>query len=153
MEELLTRLAETSLAQWMRLSRWGYAIVNTLHVVGISLLIGAITALDLRLLGWRRELPLAALGRLLQAVAIGGLLLAITMGGLLFLADPAGYAAMTLFQLKLGLIGLAVVNAMLINLGPGLANSSPRRLRITGALSLALWLCALAAGRFLAFVG
>ncbi|AMC99151.1 hypothetical protein [Halomonas chromatireducens] len=152
MEELLTRLAATPLAEWMRLSRWGYAAVNTLHVLGIGLMIGAIAALDLRLMGWRRDLPLSALARLLQPVAIGGLLLAIAMGGMLFLADPTGYAGMPLFQLKLGLIGLAIANALLLNLGPGLAKATALRLRISGALSLGLWLSALVAGRFLAFV-
>ncbi|RCV88693.1 hypothetical protein [Billgrantia montanilacus] len=152
MEELLTRLATTPLADWMRLSRWGYAAVNALHVMGIGLMIGAIAALDLRLMGWRRDLPLSALARLLQPVAIGGLLLAIAMGGLLFLADPTGYADMPLFQLKLALIGLAIVNALLLNLGPGLAKATSLRLRISGALSLGLWLSALVAGRFLAFV-
>lgn len=152
MEELLTRLAATPLAEWMRLSRWGYAAVNALHVLGIGLMIGAIAALDLRLMGWRRDLPLSALARLLQPVAIGGLLLAIAMGGLLFLADPTGYAGMPLFQLKLGLIGLAIANALLLNLGPGLAKATALRLRISGALSLGLWLSALVAGRFLAFV-
>jgi hypothetical protein len=152
MEELLTRLAATPLAEWMRLSRWGYAAVNALHVLGIGLMFGAIAALDLRLMGWRRDLPLSALARLLQPVAIGGLLLAIAMGGLLFLADPTGYAGMPLFQLKLGLIGLAIANALLLNLGPGLAKATARRLRLSGALSLGLWLSALVAGRFLAFV-
>lgn len=152
MEELLARLAGTSLAEWMRLSRWGYAGVNALHVLGIALLVGAIVPLDLRLLGWRRRLPLAALGQALQPVAIAGLLLALTTGALLFLADPTGYAATPLFLVKLTLIGLAVANALALNLGPGLAGAAPRRLRLAGALSLGLWLAVLVAGRFLAFV-
>lgn len=152
MEELLTRLADTPPAEWMRLSRWGYAGVNALHVLGIALLVGAIVPLDLRLLGWRRRLPLTALGRLLQPVAIAGLLLALTTGALLFLADPGGYAATPLFLAKLTLIGLAIANALALNLGPGLAGASPGRLRIAGVLSLGLWFAALAAGRFLAFI-
>lgn len=151
MATLLAWLAETPLADWMRLSRWGYAVVNALHVLGIALLVGAIAALDLRLLGWRRQLALGALARLLQPVAIAGLVLALGAGALLFLADPADYAAMPLFRLKLVLIALAIGNALALNLGPGLAGASPRRRRLAGALSLALWLAVLAAGRFLAF--
>ncbi|MDX5504090.1 MAG: hypothetical protein LPJ90_11365 [Halomonas sp.] len=136
----------------MQLSRWGYAAINALHVLGIALLIGAIVALDLRLLGWRRRLPSRELGRLLQPVAITGVLLAMATGGLLFLADPGGYAAMPLFRLKLALIALALANALLLNLGPGLAQATPRRLRVAGILSLLLWPAVLLAGRFLAFV-
>ncbi|QTF93090.1 hypothetical protein [Halomonas sp. BM-2019] len=152
MTALLAWLAETPLADWVRLSRWGYGILNALHVLGIALLVGAIVALDLRLLGWQHRLALTPLARLLQPVAITGLLLALATGGLLFLADPPGYAAMPLFWLKLTLIVLAIANALALNLGPGLANASPRRLRLAGALSLALWVAVLATGRFLAFV-
>jgi hypothetical protein len=151
-EALLTSLADTALAEWVRLSRWGYAAINALHVLGIALLIGAIVALDLRLLGWRKRLPLRELGRLLQPVAVAGLLLAIATGALLFLADPSGYAAMPLFLLKLALIALAIANALLLNLGPGLAHATPRRLLVAGMLSLLLWPAVLLAGRMLAFV-
>lgn len=152
MAALLAWLADIPSADWMSQSRWGYASVNALHVLGIALLVGAITALDLRLLGWRRQLALPALARLLQPVAITGLLLALTTGTLLFLADPSGYAAMPLFWIKLALVALAIANALLLNLGPGLAHASLRRLRLAGGLSLSLWLATLAAGRFLAFV-
>nr|WP_267957782.1 hypothetical protein [Halomonas zhangzhouensis] len=148
---MLAWLADTALAEWVRLSRWGYATVNALHVLGIALLIGAIAALDLRLLGWRKRFPLWELGRLLQPVAVAGLLLAMTTGGMLFLADPNGYAAMPLFRLKLALIALALANALLLNLGPGLANATPRQLLVAGTLSLLLWPAVLLAGRFLAF--
>ncbi|MCE8021743.1 hypothetical protein HOP51_16725 [Halomonas sp. MCCC 1A11036] len=151
MDALLAWLADTALAEWVRLSRWGYATVNALHVLGIALLIGAIAALDLRLLGWRKRFPLWELGRLLQPVAVAGLLLAMTTGGMLFLADPNGYAAMPLFRLKLALIALALANALLLNLGPGLANATPRQLLVAGTLSLLLWPAVLLAGRFLAF--
>lgn len=152
MTALLAWLAETGPADWMSQSRWGYASVNALHVLGIALLVGAIAALDLRLLGWRQALPLTALARLLQPVAMAGLLLALATGSLLFLADPTGYAAVPLFWIKLALAALAIANALLLNLGPGLAHASLRRLRLAGGLSLSLWLATLAAGRFLAFV-
>lgn len=152
MAELLDWLATTPPAEWMRLSRWGYAAINALHVLGIALLVGAIAALDLRLLGWRRRLPLAPFAELLQPVAATGLLLALGAGCLLFLADPADYATMPLFQLKLSLIVLALANALALNLGPGIANATPRRLRLSAALSLLLWLAVLVSGRFLAFV-
>lgn len=152
MTALLVWLADTAIADWIQQSRWGYAVVNALHVLGIALLVGAIAALDLRLLGWRRRLAVVALARLLQPVAIAGLGLAISAGALLFLADPVDYAAMPLFRLKLVLVALAIANAFAFNLGPGPANASSRRQRLAGALSLTLWIAVLACGRFLAFV-
>lgn len=145
-------LAETPLADWMRVSRWGYAGVNTLHVLGIALLVGAILPLDLRLLGHRRDLPLGGVVRLLQPLAIAGLVLALASGGLLFLAGPVDYLAMPLFLVKLSLIALAVANALWLNLGPGLARASPGQLRLAASLSLLLWPAVLVCGRLLAFV-
>ncbi|GHC39188.1 hypothetical protein [Aidingimonas halophila] len=152
MTGLLELLAQTTLAEWIRLSRWGYAIVNTLHVLGIALLVGAIVPLDLRLMGWRRGIEPHELAGLLQPIAIIGLVVAMAMGGLLFLADPVDYAAMPLFQLKLVCIGLALINALVLNLGPGLTGASAAFLARAGTASLLLWLATLGAGRFLAFV-
>lgn len=152
MTEWLAWLGDTALASWMQRSRWGYAGINALHVLGIGLLVGAITALDLRLLGRRRRLPMRALASLLQPIAIAGLVLASGTGALLFLTEPLGYAAMPLFQFKLALVAMAIVNALALNLWPGLSSASPTRLRLAGALSLGLWLSVLVAGRFLAFV-
>ncbi|UYG07528.1 hypothetical protein [Halomonas sp. M4R1S46] len=152
MDSPLAWLAQTALADWMRLSRWGYAGINTLHVLGIALLVGAILPLDLRLMGRRPELPLADTARLLQPPAIIGLVLALVTGALLFLAGPGDYLAMPLFLLKLTLIALAIGNALWLNLGPGLARATRRRLRLAGGASLLLWLAVLACGRLLAFV-
>lgn len=153
MDALLALLEQSPPAQWLRFSRWGYAAVNTLHVLGIALLVGAIVPLDLRLLGWRRHVPLAPLARLLQSVALAGLLLAITAGALLFISRATEYAAQPLFLIKLTLIALAVLNALALNTVPQLTHASRARLRVAAGLSLLLWPTALVAGRFLAFVG
>ena len=61
-----------------------YPLVNTLHIVGIALLFGAIVPLDLRLAGWRRDAAAVdGLSRLLLPVAIFGFLLAAGAGLLL----------------------------------------------------------------------
>jgi len=56
----------------LRASRWTYASVNTAHIVGFALLLGAIVPLDLRLMGWRRSIPIGVMARVLLPVAIGG---------------------------------------------------------------------------------
>ncbi|EPC00205.1 hypothetical protein L861_06850 [Litchfieldella anticariensis FP35 = DSM 16096] len=152
MEALLSLFEQSSLAQWMRVSRWGYASVNTLHVLGIALLVGAIVPLDLRLLGWWRNISLEPLARLLQSAAITGLLLVLATGPLLFIGRATEYAAQPLFLIKLSLIALAITNALVLNLGSGLASASALRLRIAGGISLLLWPAIVIAGRFLGFV-
>ncbi|GGY09832.1 hypothetical protein GCM10007160_41370 [Litchfieldella qijiaojingensis] len=152
MEALLLLLEQSSPAQWLRVSRWGYASINTLHVLGITLLVGAIVPLDLRLLGWWRSISLEPLARLLQSAASAGLLLVLATGPLLFIGRATEYAGQPLFLVKLGLIALAIANALTLNLGPGLTGASALRLRIAGGISLLLWPAIVVVGRFIGFV-
>ena len=152
MDAVVEALGGSALAQWLRFSRWGYAAVNTTHVLGIALLVGAILPLDLRLIGVWRSVPLEPLARVLVPVAATGLVLAMSTGALLFITRATEYAALNLFFVKLALIATGAIHALSLHRGPGLLNASPTRLRITGATSLSLWLSALVCGRLLAFI-
>ena len=152
MEAVLDTLVASAPAQWLRFSRWGYAAVNTSHLLGIALLVGAILPLDLRLLGLWRSVALELLARVLVPVAATGLLLAITTGAFLFITRANEYAAIDLFLAKLALIATGAVHALSVHLGSGLANTSRVRRRAAGAVSLSIWVAVLICGRLLAFV-
>jgi len=152
LDAVLEALGGSGVAQWLRFSRWSYAAVNTTHVLGIALLVGAILPLDLRLLGVWRAVPLEALARTLVPVAAIGLLLAMTTGGLLFVTRATEYAALDLFLVKLALIAAGAVHALSLHLGSGLVSASRTQRRVAGATSLSIWLAALVCGRLLAFV-
>jgi hypothetical protein len=152
-DAVLDALVASAPAQWLRFSRWGYAAVNTTHVFGIALLVGAILPLDLRLLGMWRSVALESLARVLAPVAATGLFLAITTGVFLFITRANEYAALNLFLLKVALIAAGSVHALSLQLGSGLAHASSARLRAAGAASLSIWVAALICGRLLAFVG
>jgi hypothetical protein len=151
-DAVLDALVGSAPAQWLRFSRWGYAAVNTAHVFGIALLVGAILPLDLRLLGVWRSVALEPLARVLIPVAATGLLLAMATGAFLFITRAPEYAALDLFLVKLALIATGAVHALSLHLGPGLQSASPARRRAAGAASLSIWLAALVCGRLLAFV-
>jgi hypothetical protein len=151
-ESVLDALVASAPAQWLRFSRWGYAAVNTAHVFGIALLVGAILPLDLRLLGLWRSVALESLARVLVPVAAAGLLLAVTTGAFLFITRATEYAAIDLFLVKGALIATGALHALSLHLGSGLANASRTRLRTAGAASLSIWIAALVCGRLLAFV-
>jgi hypothetical protein len=151
-DAVLDALVASVPAQWLRFSRWGYAAVNTTHVLGIALLVGAILPLDLRLLGMWRSVALEPLARVLVPIAATGLFLAITTGIFLFITRANEYAALNLFLLKVTLIAAGAVHALSLQRGPGLAHASRARLRAAGAASLSIWVAALICGRLLAFV-
>lgn len=151
MDWLLVLIEQSPPAHWLRYSRWGYASVNTLHVLGIALLVGAIVPLDLRLLGWRPRLSIQVLAGLLLPTATGGLLLALVTGAWLFSSRASEYAGQPLFLLKLSLILLALGNA-LASLRVGTAQATPTQRHFFAGASLFLWLAVLFAGRWLGFV-
>ena len=153
MDALLAGIAASELATALRLSRWLYAAVNTSHVLGIALLVGAIVPLDLRLIGLWRGVAHDGLARVLVPVAATGLALAVLTGTLLFAVRATEYAAVPAFQLKLALIGIGAGAALLLHSLHGfrLEGVGSRRLAGAGALSLACWVSALVAGRMIAF--
>lgn len=155
MEALLAALEATAPAQQLRAARWGYAAVNAAHILGFALLIGAVVPLDLRLLGLWREVPRAALLRVLVPVAAAGLALAVAAGLLLFAVRAREYAAMPVVQAKLVLVTAGTVAALALHLhgGRGLERTGEGRAAVHAALSLLCWLGALACGRLIAFAG
>ena len=157
--DALTALQDWAPVAALRHSRWTYASVNAAHIVGIALLFGAIVPLDLRLIGWRRTVPIGTMVRALLPVAIAGLGLAFVAGFALFSVRAVKYAGTGLFQVKMALVACAVTNALLLKHAAQWEAQQvkvgivpPPRLRVAGALSIVLWVSVIVCGRMLAFV-
>ncbi len=149
-------LESSALAEWMRGPGMAYAAVNLVHLLGLTLLLGSMLLLDLRLLGLGRRLSLPEVSRLLTPVALIGLLLQAGSGFALLAADAGPLFLNTAFRLKLTLIAAALVNAVLFRwLWSGaLADwdrAAPMAGRLQAALSMLLWLGVAAAGRLIAY--
>ncbi len=148
--------ASLPLARAMREHAWLYPAVETLHIVGFAVLVGAVAMFDLRVLGFGRQLPVKALARHLLPWSAGSMLLVLPTGLLLFVADPAALLANRVFLLKLGLILLAGLNALAFHAGPyrqadAWAQRAPTRASLHALLSLGLWIAVIACGRLLAY--
>src|SRR3979411_3527800 len=99
----------------MRSSPALYPAVEILHILGFVVLVGSILALDLRLLGLGRAIPIPPMAQLLLPMSRVGFLLAISMGLLLFSADAAHVVRNPAFQTNLLLIAAALVNIVMAN--------------------------------------
>ncbi len=155
MDAFLAALEATAPAQYLRVSRWGYAAVSATHILGIALLVGTTFALSLRLFGLWPDTRRADLVRVLSPVAASGFALAVAAGFLLFSVRAREYADLSVFQLKLVLIAIAVLSAALLHRAYGrtLEGAGPDGLKWHAAVSLTCWIAALACGRLIAFAG
>lgn len=155
--EWLAALGASPPAAWLRGSVTAYLLVNAAHVLGVGLLLGAVVALDLRLLGAFAAHPLRHLGPPLRRVAGAGLVLAAATGLLLFATRPIAYVENPAFLAKLALLGLALVNLALLHAGgrwrAALQTDVPApSLRAAALVSLLAWPGVLLAGRWVGFL-
>jgi hypothetical protein len=155
---LLAALGASGVAELLRSSQYLYPFVNAAHILGFALLVGSIAALDARILGFGRGIPLADAAHLLLPFTVGGLVLAIVAGFALFIVKPQEYWANPVFLTKLVLIVLAIGNALSLRVRPAWraaldGGTVSAGLKVSAVLSLLLWTAALLAGRLIAFFG
>ena len=144
---------------WVVGSAWVWPILEILHFIGLSLLLGAIAVVDLRMAGLFRSWDPAATKRLLPLAALG-FLINLTTGLLFFFGDPARYTINIGFQIKMLLVVLAGLNALwfFLKIEPQvqhwpIGGTPPTAARVIGVASLATWLGVLLLGRLIPYIG
>lgn len=141
------------------LGGWGYALINLTHILGIAILFGSVLLLDLRLLGWRRQIPLDAIASSTLPLMKFGFVIAATSGICLLSANASEYAGNPFLLIKFFALLLALINAYLIRQIPAWQTrrqiepigSENKLLARVGFVSLACWLTVIAAGRLIAY--
>jgi hypothetical protein len=156
-EGWLQALQGWELAALLRRSVYVYPLVNAAHIFSLALLIGAILPADLRMLGLFQGIAAPPFLRLMTAIAATGLALAVATGFLLFSVQPLEYAYNPAFLAKISLVALGALNATAIRLSPGWLEATSTGivssgLKLGAAVSLTIWICALLAGRWIAFL-
>ena len=156
MESVLAQLEHSGLATWIRESGvlYGYPLILFLHTLGLSTLVGLSAAIDLRLLGIGRAIPLKSLEKTF-VLMWAGLALNAATGSLLFIADAQKHASNPAFYVKLLFVALAIVALVLIRnrvfRDPG-AGREPRTGQWLAAGSLACWFIAMSSARLMAYI-
>ena len=138
---------------------WTWPILETLHFIGLCMLLGGLLVIDLRLLGYNRLIPTVASHDILPIVYAGLGINTIT-GILFFFGDPHRYFVNISFQLKMLLYVLAGLNALWyqLKLSPRIdalpaGGMLPTEARLVGILSLGLWFGVLILGRLIPYLG
>lgn len=152
-------IIDSPLTAWIQATYWIWPLLEIAHFIGLSLLLGGLIVIDLRLAGHFKALPLMAAHQLLPFVFLGfGLNLC--TGILFFYGDPMRYAINIGFQIKMVLVALAGLNALLYywKLHPVIhtwdaATATPPIAKFVAYASLAIWGTVLVCGRLMPYVG
>jgi len=159
LDSALQFVENTPIATAIREGESLFPWIECVHVLALTLVIGSIAIVDLRLIGWRsRERSVLETTAEALPVTWGAFALALVTGGLMFSSNAPAYAHNGYFQAKMLLIALAGVNMAAYHLFVArdsaswhTAASTPLKARIVGGLSLLLWIGVVACGRWIGF--
>jgi|SRR5579871_269893 len=144
----------TGLSREIRASTWQFAILEMVHLLGLTVLLGTLMVLNLRVFGFgmRRQKTgdLARdLGRWMQI----GLWVMLLSGVFLFFGEPMKLFGSPSFHVKMMLLFLAIAfQFTLFRKVTGKPQESSAVDKFAGVLSLALWFGVGLAGRGIGFL-
>ncbi len=158
-EQFLQTVQDTSIATSIREGESLFPWIECAHVLALTLVIGSIAIVDLRLIGLAsRDRGVVQTTATVLPITWTAFAFAVATGGLLFASNATTYAHNFYFQMKLALIAGAGINMavyhLFLNKGSDAWHTStltPMRARIVGALSLCLWIAVAAFGRWIGF--
>lgn len=156
---MLEWLQRTSLAVNIRDSLFAFPLIESTHVIGLTLVFGTIAIIDLRLLG------LASTNRPFQRLAAdilkwtwAAFAVSAVTGSLMFITNASVYYHNAYFRAKIALLFLAALNMLVFELTTRRTvaqwdrDASPPPLgRAIAAASLVIWICVIITGRMIGF--
>lgn len=147
----LTAIETWPLSEAIRRSIWAYPALETIHIASFAVVFGALMVLELRVFGAAPAVPLSPLARLAVPTALTAFALAAAAGLLMLISSATETVLNTAFQIKVGLILIAGVNAWWfhrrgsLTLHDGVAKAQ-------SLLSIMLWFGVITCGRLIAYI-
>lgn len=143
----------------LRESDYAFSIIESVHVLSITLLIGTISVLDLRMLGLvLRPIPVTRIARSVLPLVWSGFVVSFISGVFLFWAEAAKMYVNPAFRWKVVLLVLVGLNPLIFHTTIyrrvdewELQHISPWRARAAAIASLTLWSGIIIAGRAIAY--
>jgi hypothetical protein len=156
----MTWLQGSALGRAMRESGvWTYGVVNLVHILGVASLFGAVLLLDLRLMGFWRNIALPSISKPTVPIAATGFIVAALSGLCLLATKATEYVGNPFLYIKFPAIALGLLNVVALNSLPAwkqhrIRDLSPQeqsKLAVFGGISLFCWLTAVTAGRMIGY--
>lgn len=131
-----------------------FPTLEVIHIIGLAAAIGTIALIDFRLLNMGlKNRPVAELANDVTWWTIGGLIAVAISGGWMYSGDPDMYYLNSAFQIKMGLLLLALMFHYTTVRKVALQGGTAGNAKLVACLSLLLWSGVIACGIFIGFVG
>jgi hypothetical protein len=141
----------------IRTSTWAFAVIESMHLLALAAIGGAVLVVDLRLLGWGlRRQTVADVARDAYPWFVGSLAVMLVTGVALFLSESVKCYYSTPFWWKMSSLALSIIFAFTVRRRVTAADNSQIRpiwLRLVALVSLTLWFGVGAGGRWIGFSG
>jgi len=143
-------------ADEMTFSKWWWTFMMAAHFIGLILIVGTVGLLDVRIMGFFKQLPVAPVHRLLPW-GLAGLAVNVATGLAAFASRPENYVFSAGLWVKILALVLVGVNAALFyltdifadveKLGPG--EDAAITAKLVAGSGLFLWFVVIAMGRYI----
>ena len=155
----LASVESSNLATAIRDSLYLFPLIESLHVLGLTLVFGTIVIVDLRLLGIASiQRPFTRITSDILKWTWAAFVWTATTGMLMFITNANVYYHNSFFRTKMVLLALAGLNVAIFELTSGRTvhhwhkdASAPRAGRAAAVLSLVLWITIIFMGRWIGF--
>jgi hypothetical protein len=145
----------SALGSAIRTSAWAFAVIESVHLLALAAIGGAVLVVDLRLLGWGlRDQRVRDLARDAFPWLVGSLIVMLVTGVGLFLSEATKCYYSTPFTVKMISLSLAIVFTFTVRYRVTRTEEgriSPIVYRLVALVSLALWFAVGASGRWVGF--
>jgi hypothetical protein len=143
----------------VRESAWVFPAIESVHVIAITLVVGSILIVDLRVLGWAsRDERVTHIAGSILPWTWGVFCVAVISGFSLFAAKAHTYFANFNFEAKMVLMAMAFLNMLVFHLIPyrsvrcwDIERPAPFLAKFACAVSVTLWVLIVAMGRWIGF--
>lgn len=137
-------------------NKWLWAFLMAVHFIGLAVIVGTVGVLDLRMLGFLKQLPVGPLHRFMPW-AMGALAANVVTGLLAFIGQPENYIYSGALWIKILALMLLGVNAAAFYLTPAFhsieplkaGEDAPMSAKLIAASSLFLWFTMITFGRYI----
>ena len=158
--DLAQKISDSNLSIAIAESSWMFPVLEFIHIVGLTIVVGTIAAVDLRLMNIAsRHRSIRELTDETLPFTYAGFALAVVSGLLMFASDATGYAQNLALQIKLLLLVVAGINIMLFHkltyksvAGWDQGVTPPASAWAAGAISIVSWILIVGFGRWIAFL-